>query len=89
MLNSKMVVIMSAMIDKMDIDIFEIKGASQKQVGEMLVKTLTRKLYKVENELFQLIGEYKGISVEEAAKADFIAIIKEIMANAGVAGLFS
>lgn len=89
MISSRMAIIVSAMIDKMDIDIKDIEGKDQEDIGEKLISTLIRKLYKAEDEVYRLIAEYKGISKEEAAKADFVAIIKEIASDIGLVTLFT
>ncbi len=89
MVTPKTIVIISAMIDKMGLEIDDLKGKDQKEVGTKLLTVIAKRVYKAENELYQLIAEYKGISIEEAAKVDFIAVIKEMLADAGIVGLFS
>jgi len=89
MLTPKIVVIISAMIDKMDLDISDIKGKDQKEVGTKLLTILVKRLYKAEDEVYRLIAEYKGITIEEAAKCDFIAVVKELVADTGITGLFT
>lgn len=89
MVTPKMVVLISSIVSKMELEIGDLKGKDKKEVGENLLTLIAKRLYLVEDEFYQLIAAFKKISKEEAAEADFIAIIKEIAADAGLAGLFT
>lgn len=89
MLTPKIIVIISSMIDKMGLEIDDIKGSDQKEIGKKLLTVLAKRLHKAEQEVYQLIAEYKGITVAEAEHCDFIAVVKELAADSGITGLFS
>ena len=80
-LSTKTIIILSEMLDKMGIkdEIKNIEGKTNEEVGKDLLIIITTKLYKVEDLIYKLISEYKGISEDEAKEVDFIETIKEII----------
>ena len=80
-LSTKTIMILSEMLDKMEIrnELKNIEGKTKEEVGTELVILITTKLYKVEDLVYTLICEYKGITRDEAIEVDFIQIIKEIV----------
>ena len=89
MVTPKMVVLISAIVDKMGIEVSDLKGKNKTEIGEKLLTVIAKRLYKVEDEFYQLIAAFKKISIAEAQEADFVAIIQEIVADAGIVGLFT
>ena len=89
MVTPKAIVLISTMLDKMDINIDPLTGPSQEEVALKLVGMISRRLYKAEGEFYGILAEYKGISVEEAQKVDFVVTFKEMMSEAGIKSIFT
>lgn len=87
---------LSKMIDKMGIakELEELEvnkdndKASKETLGKKIIVMLITKLYTVEDEVYDVICSYKGITKEEAKELDIIATIKEIANAPGVADFF-
>ena len=80
-MNAKLLMKLSLIIDKMEIanDIMSIDKSSNEEVGKALIGLIISKMYKAENEVYELIAQYKSISVEEAKETDIIPIIKDLI----------
>lgn len=88
---------LSAVIDKMEIS-EQLRNmnidtgnekADNEELGKELIILLISKLYKAKEEVYDLVASYKGISKEEAMKADVISIIKELLGIDGVTDFLS
>ena len=80
---------LSAAIDKMDVDLESLQSGDEKQMGIKLVSLLAKNLHKAEDEILDLVAEYKGITKEEAKEADIIEVMKDIFSEGGVKDFFS
>lgn len=60
----------------------------QKQIGLKIALKIGSKLYLVKDELIKFVANYKDISEEEAAKANIIEIIKELLADKDFTSFF-
>ena len=89
MVTPKAIVLISTMLDKMDINIETLTGPSQEEVALKLVGMISRRLHKAESEFYGILAEYKGISAEEAQKVDFVSTFKEMMSEAGIKSIFT
>lgn len=87
MITIKQGIKLSAIIDKMDIKITDPK-ASQEQTGADLIIQIVRKAHKAEQEIYSLIAEKKGITVQEAESVDLTVFIKEIASDSGFLNFF-
>ncbi len=87
MLTLKQGLKLSAIIDKLDLKITDPK-ASQEQIGADLMMQIISKAHKAEKEIYAFVAEAKGITPQEAEKADLVQFIKEIASDAGVINFF-
>ena len=80
-MNAQLLMKISLIIDKMEIanDIMNIDRSSNEEVGRALIALIISKMYKAENEIYEVIAEYKSISVEEAKKTEIIPILKDLL----------
>lgn len=80
-MKTKILIKLSLIIDKMGIadDIKKIDKPTDEEVGKELIMLLITNLHKAENEIYQFIADYKGISKEEAEELDVIPLFKEIL----------
>lgn len=80
-MNAKLLMKISLIIDKMGIanDIMSIDKSSNEEVGKALIALIISKIYKAEEEVYEVIAEYKNISIEEAKKTEIIPILKELL----------
>lgn len=96
-LSTEMIMSLSAIIDKMDIkdelkNIVVETGDEEKdkeEVGKQLIVLLITKLHKAKDEIYEFISQYKGITIEEAKRANAIDIIKEVLAIDGTTDFLS
>lgn len=96
-LNTEMIMHLSACIDKMEIGQelkkMEVNTGDSKKDNEELSKQLLiliiSKIYKAKDEIYELIADYKGITVEEAKKVEIIPIIQEILGIEGIQDFLS
>ncbi|MCK9326510.1 MAG: hypothetical protein M0P69_13550 [Bacteroidales bacterium] len=77
MLNIGTGIKLSAIIDKMDLKIDNPDG-SRAEVGAELVVKVISKAHKAEKEIYNLVAEVKGCSIEEAPNVDLINFIGEL-----------
>lgn len=89
MVTAKMTILISAMIDKMGIELNAIEGKNNKEVGEKLLTILVKNLYKAAPEFYDLIAEFYGCSLAEAEKKDIVQTMKDIAGNSGLIGFFT
>lgn len=91
-LSTEVLLLLSACIDKMEIG-EELKNleintgdeqSDNKELGKQLIILLISKLYKAKDEVYEVVASYKGISTEDAKKAEVIPIIQEILGLNGV-----
>ena len=87
MLTLKQGLKLSAVIDKLDLKITDPKSDASK-VGADLMMQIISKAHKAEKEIYAFVAETKGITPQEAEKADLVQFIKEIAADAGVVNFF-
>lgn len=92
--------VLSAIIDKMDLQIdldALMSGKSgkkisdeelQKKFGVELIMQLIRKAYKAKEEWFELIACMKEITTEEAKKVDLVSFFGEFIKTPGVMDFF-
>jgi hypothetical protein len=83
MLTIKQGLKISAIADKMDLRITD-PNASASQLGADLIMQMVTKAHKAEQEIYAFIAEFKGCSLEEAAKLSLTEFIKELADNPGV-----
>ncbi len=96
-ISTEMAIIMSAIVDKMEIGQelkqMEVNTGDEKkdreELGKQLIVLIISKLYKAKEEVYELISLYKGIPVEEAKKAQIIPIIKELFGIDGAVDFLS
>lgn len=53
------------------------------ELSKKLFSIVISKLYLIEDELYEFISEYKGISIEEAKKVNIIELLKDIFSADG------
>lgn len=70
---------LSAMIDKMGVDLGAIQGKTNEETGLKIVSLLIRNVHKAETELYELIALKQNVSVEDAKKVNVINFIKDLM----------
>lgn len=96
-LNTEMIMHLSACIDKMEIGQelkkMEVNTGDSKKDNEELSKQLLiliiSKIYKAKDEIYEMIADYKAITVEEAKKVEIIPIIQEILGIEGIQDFLS
>ncbi len=96
-LNTEMIMHLSACIDKMEIGQelkkMEVNTGDSKKDNEELSKQLLiliiSKIYKAKDEIYEMIADYKDITVEEAKKVEIIPIIQEILGIEGIQDFLS
>lgn len=87
MLTIKQGIKLSAIVDKMQLEITNPE-ASQKEVGADLIMQLMSKAHRAEQEIYDLVAELKGCSVVEAAQVNLVEFITELTGNKDVMAFF-
>lgn len=96
-LNTEMIMLLSACIDKMDIG-EQLKsldidtGDNEKdteELGKQLIVLIISKIYKAKDEIYEFIASYKNIDIEEAKKLEIIPVIQEILGIDGIKDFLS
>ncbi|MBT2722316.1 hypothetical protein [Bacillus sp. ISL-46] len=87
MLTLKQGIKLSAIIDKLDIQVTNAKS-SQEAVGADLIMQVVKKAYKAEQEIYTFVAEIKKCTIQEAEEIDLISFIKELFSDATTAGFF-
>ena len=83
-METQVLIKLSAIIDKMNIDLSAINGKNNEEVGSKIINLLLKNLYKAENEIYELIALSKKITVDEAKKQDIIAFVKDLLKIEGL-----
>jgi len=80
-MKTKILIKLSLIIDKMGIadDIKNIDKPTNEEVGKELIMLLITNLHKAENEIYDFISVFKGITKKEAEELDVIPVFKEIL----------
>lgn len=87
MLTIKQGIRLSAIIEKIDIDINP--ELTQEELGASLVKQVVSKAYKAENEILSFVADTKKVSIEEAGETDLIEFFKDLVADTGIKDFFT
>lgn len=96
-IETEIIMSLSEIIDKMgianELKQLEVNTGDEKKdlekLGQEVIILIFTKLYKVKDEVYDLISKYKKISIEEAKKENAIAIFKEILNIDGVRDFLS
>lgn len=91
-METQVLIKLSAIIDKLDLKDelkkLEVKTDNEEkdneELGKQLIMLFISKIYKAEEEVYELISIYKKIDIEQAKKENIIPIIKEIMNVDGI-----
>lgn len=80
-MKTKILIKLSLIIDKMGIadEIKKIDKPTNEEVGKELMMLFITNLHKAEDEIYEFIATYKGITKKEAADVDVIPLFKEIL----------
>lgn len=96
-IETEIIMSLSEIVDKMgianELKQLEVNTGDEKKdlekLGQEVIILIFTKLYKVKDEVYDLISKYKKISIEEAKTEDAIAIFKEILNIDGVRDFLS
>ncbi len=83
-MEAQMFIKISAMIDKMGIDLSTIQGSTNEETGLKIINILVKNVHKAEKELYELISFKNGIEIEEAKKVNVITFIKDLIKIEGM-----
>lgn len=86
-MNIKQGMKISAIIDKMGLEIVNAKG-SKEDVGADLMMQLVTKAHKAEKEIYLFVADIKKITVLEAEDVDLKEFIKEMAEVNGLKNFF-
>ena len=87
MLTIKQGIRLSAIVDKLELEIKD-PTASKEQVGADLMMQIVTKVHKAEKEIYAFVADLKKITVQEAEDIDLIEFVKEIATDSGAMGFF-
>lgn len=96
-IETEIIMSLSEIIDKMgianELKQLEVNTGDEKKdlekLGQEVIILIFTKLYKVKEEVYDLISKYKKISIEQAKTEDAIGIFKEILNIDGVRDFLS
>ena len=96
-ISTEIIMSLSEIIDKMgianELKQLEVTTGDEKKdlerLGQEVIILIFTKLYKVKEEVYDLISKYRNISIEEAKQENAIAIFKEILNIDGVRDFLS
>jgi hypothetical protein len=96
-IETEIIMSLSEIIDKMgianELKQLEVNTGDEKKdlekLGQEVIILIFTKLYKVKDEVYDLISKYKKISIEQAKTEDAIGIFKEILNIDGVRDFLS
>lgn len=90
-MNTQSLIKLSAIIDKMGIskELVSIDKATNEEVGKEIIALVISNLYKAENEVYEFIANFKGITVEEAKLLNIIDLLKELTSTEGIKDFLS
>ena len=86
-ISTEIIMSLSEIIDKMgianELKQLEVTTGDEKKdlerLGQEVIILIFTKLYKVKEEVYDLISKYRNISIEEAKQENAIGIFKEIL----------
>jgi hypothetical protein len=87
MLTLKQGLKISAIIDKLNLKITDPK-ASQEEVGADLMMQVITRAHLAEQEIYDLVADVKGISVQEAENVDLVEFITGLVKDPAVGSFF-
>lgn len=96
-IETEIIMSLSEIIDKMgianELKQLEVNTGDEKKdlekLGQEVIILIFTKLYKVKDEVYDLISKYKKVSIEQAKTEDAIGIFKEILNIDGVRDFLS
>ncbi len=88
MLTIKQGIRLSAIIDKLDLKITNPKAPAEEVGADLLMQVVT-KAHRAEKEIYALVAEIKGITIEQAADIDLIEFGFGLMQDQSVARFFT
>jgi len=96
-ISTEIIMSLSEIIDKMgianELKQLEVTTGDEKRdlekLGQEVIILIFTKLYKVKEEVYDLISKYRNISIEEAKQENAIDIFKEILNLDGVRDFLS
>jgi hypothetical protein len=80
MLTIRQGIMLSAIIDKMDLKVTNPKG-TQAEVGADLTMQFVRGIHRAGDEIYAFVADVRKISPEEAAETNLIEFLKELVAG--------
>lgn len=85
-MKTKLLIKLSLIMDKMEIasEISKIEGETNEEIAKKILGILISKIYRAEDEIYELISEFKNISLDDAKEVDIIPIIQELIVNTDV-----
>lgn len=85
-MKTKLLIKLSLIMDKMGIasEISKIEGETNEEIAKKILGILISKIYRAEDEIYELISEFKNISLDDAKEVDIIPIIQELIVNTDV-----
>ena len=83
-METQVLIKVSAMIDKMGIDLSVIEGKDNEEVGTKVLTELIKNIHKAEQELYELIALKQKITVEEAKTYDVIKFFSDLLKQDGI-----
>ncbi len=83
-MEAQMFIKLSAMIDKMEIDLSTIQGKTNEETGLKIINLLIKNIHKAEKEVYELIAFKNQIEIEAAKKIDVINFIKDLIKIEGM-----
>ncbi len=87
-IKSKTLIALSALTDKMEIDIASLESKTDEELGAKLLSVILKNLHKAEVEFYELIARQKECTVKEAEDVDIFEFIKDLVNMPGVADFF-
>lgn len=90
-MKTKQLIKLSKIVDKLEIknELTNIKGESNEEIAEKLLALIITNLHKAEQEIYEFIAVYKGITVEEAENEDIIKLLTDIFDIKGMKDFLS
>lgn len=79
-MNAEMLMKLSLIVSKMEIadTLAKLETNSKEELGKALIALVISNMYKADAEIYELIADYKHITIEEAKQVNIIPIIKDI-----------
>ena len=88
MLTLKSTLKLSALADKMQLEIKNIKNATPEEIGADIIGQVIRKAHRATNEIVEFVAEYKKISKEEAENIDIMEVVEILKSEKGIVSFF-